>query len=63
MLNKQSSQLLNLIEQSLARLLNQHLSKQYAQRSDIPPQRVVLSAIPGLRREFIQAGSLIIRFP
>src|SRR5271169_3857785 len=63
MLDQQVPELLDCIKQFAAALLDQYLPQQCAERTHIPPQRVVLRRIFRPGREFGEAGILVFRFP
>ena len=63
MLDQQPPQLFHRIEYVLTGLLHQHLSQDCAQRAHVSPQRIVFRRFVGMRRQFGQAGVLVLGFP
>ena len=63
MLDQQLPELLNRVKQFTAALLDQHLPEKRAQRSDIPPQGIILGGILRPCREFGETGILVFGLP
>ena len=63
MLNQQAPQLFHRFEQILTGLLDQRLSENRTQRTNITAQRIIFRGLVGKSDQFGQAGVLVVGFP
>ncbi len=63
MLNEDAPQLLDHIQQRLARLLDQNTAEQYAERADITAEREIFGGIGGARSQLGEPAALVIIAP